>query len=99
MVWPIIAGTIIERRDHVLMTVLVPLSFCTSTFFIRWSSTNGPFLRLRGMWCPILWSALAGLATADDQLVTGLALARTAFRLDPWRDRAPATGRLGATTP
>src|SRR5260370_8091688 len=40
-----------ERRDHVLMTVLEPLSFCTSTFFIRWSSTKGPFLRLRGIAC------------------------------------------------
>src|SRR5690348_16911373 len=43
------AGTIIERRDHVLMTFLVPLLFWTSTFLIRWSSTNGPFLRLRGI--------------------------------------------------
>src|ERR1700727_2917129 len=49
IVWPSIAGTIIERRDHVLITFLVPLSFCTSTFFIRWSSTNGPFFRLRGI--------------------------------------------------
>src|SRR5271155_5097914 len=40
-----------ERLDHVLMTVFVPLSFCTSTFFIRWSSTRGPFLRLRGIPC------------------------------------------------
>src|ERR1700733_6683220 len=43
------AGTIIDRRDQVLITVLVPLSFCTSTFFIRWSSTKGPFFRLRGI--------------------------------------------------
>ncbi len=51
IVWPSMAGTIIERRDHVLMTVLDPRSFCTSTFFIRWSSTKGPFLRLRGIAC------------------------------------------------
>src|SRR5262249_60738360 len=38
-----------DRRDQVLITVLVPFSFCTSTFFIRWSSTKGPFLRLRGI--------------------------------------------------
>src|SRR3984957_17722099 len=43
------AGTIIDRLDHVLITVLLPFSFCTSTFFIRWSSTKGPFLRLRGI--------------------------------------------------
>src|SRR6185312_7891229 len=49
MVWPSIAGTIMERRDHVLMTFLVPLSFWTSTFLIRWSSTKGPFFRLRGI--------------------------------------------------
>src|SRR6202000_3193406 len=36
-------------RHHVLITGLVPFSFCTSTFFIRWSSTKGPFLRLRGI--------------------------------------------------
>src|SRR6201995_5479318 len=43
------AGTIIDRRDQVLITVLVPFSFWTSTFFIRWSSTKGPFFRLRGI--------------------------------------------------
>src|SRR6266516_18518 len=49
MVWPSIAGTTMERRDHVLMTFLVPLSFWTATFLIRWSSTKGPFFRLRGI--------------------------------------------------
>src|SRR3954469_1595018 len=43
------AGTIIERRDHVLITLWEPLSFSASTFFIRWPSTNGPFFRLRGI--------------------------------------------------
>jgi hypothetical protein len=27
----------------------LPFSFCDSTFFMRWSSTKGPFLRLRGI--------------------------------------------------
>jgi hypothetical protein len=31
---------------------LVPRPFCTSTFLARWSSTNGPFLRLRGICFP-----------------------------------------------
>ena len=31
------------------MTFLVPFSFWTSTFFCRWSSTKGPFFRLRGI--------------------------------------------------
>src|SRR2546423_7110169 len=38
-----------DRRDQVLMTFLVPLSFCVVTFFIRWSSTKGPFFTLRGI--------------------------------------------------
>src|ERR1700756_5990761 len=38
-----------DRRDQVLITVLVPFAFCTSTFFISWSSTKGPFFRLRGI--------------------------------------------------
>jgi hypothetical protein len=40
---------IVDRRDQVLMTCLVFFSFWTSTFFSRWSSTNGPFFRLRGI--------------------------------------------------
>src|SRR6201985_3166385 len=38
-----------DRRDQVLITVLVPFSFWTSTFFIRWSSAKGPFFSLRGI--------------------------------------------------
>src|SRR3954454_22935035 len=68
IVWPSIAGTIIDRRDHVLMTFLVPLSFCASTFLIRWSSTKGPFFRLRGI-STYLLAPLRGLAAADDQAV------------------------------
>src|SRR3954452_20739168 len=99
MVWPSIAGRIIERRDHVLMTFFVPLSFCASTFLMRWSSTNGPFFRLRGIgFAPSLISGLAplrGLAAADDEAVavlvraTGAALGHT-----PRADRVPAAGGL-----
>src|SRR5260370_23561463 len=49
IVWPSIAGTIMERRDQVLIAFLVPLSFWTSSLCIRWSSTKGPFFRLRGI--------------------------------------------------
>src|SRR3954469_82038 len=98
MVWPSIAGTIIERRDHVLMTFLVPLSFCTSTFFIRWSSTKGPFFRLRGI-CLYLLAPLRGLAAADDEAVAVLVgTAGAAFGLAPWADGVAATGRLAFTT-
>ena len=39
----------VERRDQVLMTFFSPLELSTSTFFNRWSSTNGPFFKLRGI--------------------------------------------------
>src|SRR5690348_717647 len=100
-VWPIIAGTIIERRDHVLITFWVPASFCASTFFIRWSSTNGPFFRLRGICYPslsLLPLVLAGLATTDDQRVAGLALTGPALGLAPGRDRVATTGGLALAT-
>jgi hypothetical protein len=49
MVWPTMSGMTVERRDQVLMTLRSPAAFMASTFSRRWSSTNGPFLRLRGM--------------------------------------------------
>src|SRR6185437_9486984 len=49
IVWPSMAGTIIERRDHVLMTFLLFDSFARTTLVSRCSSTKGPFLRLRGI--------------------------------------------------
>src|SRR6201992_394039 len=97
IVWPSMAGMIMDRRDHVLMTVLVPFSFCTSTFFIRWSSTKGPFLRLRGISGCSLPLVLA--AAAADQPVTGLVLmAGAAFRLTPRANRVTTTGGLALTT-
>src|SRR6476660_8435367 len=93
-VWPIMAGTIIERRDHVLITLWVPASFWASTFLIRLSSTNGPFFRLRG----ISLLPLAGLAATDDQGIAGLALARAALGLAPGGDRVTTTGGLALAT-
>src|ERR1700722_9413458 len=88
---------IMDRRDQVLMTVLVPFSFCTSTFFIRWSSTKGPFFRLRGISGCSLPLVLA--AAAADQPVTGLVLpAGTAFRLTPRADRMATARALALTT-
>src|SRR3954453_20634879 len=93
------AGTIIERRDHVLITLWVPASFCESTFLIRWSSTKGPFFRLRGM-SSLPYSALvlAGLAATDDEGIAGLALARAALGLAPRGHRVATTGRLALAT-
>src|SRR3954451_489541 len=99
IVWPIMAGTIIERRDHVLITLWEPLSFSASTFFIRWPSTNGPFLRLRGIGSYSLSmngsALLAGSTAADDLGVAGLALAtRTTLGLAPGADRVATTRGL-----
>src|ERR1700722_10633532 len=86
-----------DRRDQVLITVLVPLSFCTSTFFIRWSSTKGPFLRLRGISGCFLPLVLAA-ATADQPVTWLVRLAGAALRLAPRADRvATARGLAFAT--
>ncbi len=42
MVWPTISGMMVDRRDQVLMTLRSRESLSCSTFFIRWSSMNGP---------------------------------------------------------
>src|SRR5450432_1851650 len=47
MVWPIMSGTIVERRDHVLITFFSLRVFSPSTFSRKWPSTNGPFLSER----------------------------------------------------
>jgi hypothetical protein len=43
------SGMIVERRDQVLITRFSFVEFNASTFFNRWSSTKGPFFKLRGM--------------------------------------------------
>src|SRR3954454_17950189 len=92
------SGTIIERRDQVLMTFLVPFSFCTSTFFCRWSSTKGPFIRLRGM-CQGSSALLAGTTATDDQLVAVLVgTTGAALGLTPRAHRVATTGGLALTT-
>src|SRR5271170_5244770 len=86
-----------DRRDQVLITVLLPFSFCTSTFFIRWSSTKGPFFRLRGISSCSLPLVLA--AAAADQPVTRLVRPPgTAFRLAPWADRVATARALSFAT-
>src|SRR5690242_17225620 len=94
IVCPSMSGMIVERRDHVLITFLLPLSFWTSTFLSRWSSTNGPFFKLRGTELPLL----VRTTTADDQLVAGLAAAGTALGLAVGVHRVATTGRLALTT-
>ena len=49
IVCPIISGTIVERRDHVLITFFSLREFSPSTFSCRWPSTNGPLRSERAM--------------------------------------------------
>src|SRR4051795_2417906 len=60
IVWPSMSGMIVERRDQVLMTFLVPRPFCASTFLSRWSSTNAPFFTLRGIRCLLSFCSVGG---------------------------------------
>src|ERR671935_2943900 len=76
IVCPTISGTIVERRDHVLMTRLSPRRFMSTTLDIRWSSTKGPFLIDLGMGLPPPLPA-----PAHDELVRRLRLAGAAFLL------------------
>src|SRR5690606_1658021 len=46
---PTMSGTIMERRDQVLIGRLLLAAEAASTLCIRWWSTNGPFLSERGM--------------------------------------------------
>jgi hypothetical protein len=39
----------VERRDQVLMSFLDLTRMVSSTFFMRWESTKGPFLIERAM--------------------------------------------------
>src|SRR4051794_39444261 len=105
------SGMTVERRDHVLMTLRSPDAFIFSTFFARWSSTNGPFFRLRGTpnlpaspsWASLSWHrsspAPAAPSTPDDHLVGLLALlARTPLGLAPRRHGMAPTGALALAT-
>src|SRR5438552_18276748 len=60
-VCPTISGTMVERRDHVLITFYSAPRFITSTFSSRWVSMNGPFFGER----PIKRSLNCGLRNAD----------------------------------
>src|SRR5262245_45809319 len=94
------SGVIVDRRDQVLITVFLPDSLRASTFLSRWSSTNGPFFRLRGIpSLPSCSALLTGAAAANDQLVARLALAAgAALRLTGRVDRVATTGGLALTT-
>src|SRR5689334_296668 len=52
MVWPIISGTMVERRDHVFTTFFSFRALSASTLFRRGASTNGPFFSERPIVLP-----------------------------------------------
>src|SRR2546423_11446943 len=85
-----------DRRVRVLSTRFWVRLFRSSALRSRWSSTNGPFFRLRGTTSPPGSAPGAALAApADDQLVGLLVTGPgTAFLLAPRRDRMAATTGL-----
>src|SRR5688572_13817495 len=86
-VCPIISGTIVERRDQVFTTRRSFASFRICTFFMRWRSTNGPFLIDRAIVRRLLL-----LPSSDDVLVGRLVVPRLVAlrRLAPRRLRVIA---------
>src|SRR5687767_4597700 len=90
------SGMIVERRDHVFTTRFSPVWFSASTLTRRWSSMNGPFLRLLGI--PYLPPGPTAPPPPDDHLVGGLVLgARAAFLLAPGGCRVAPAGALPLT--
>src|SRR5271165_4547074 len=93
IVMPTKSGSIVERRDQVLIGRLSEVARAASTFFNRWSSTNGPFLTERAMvFYPLLFLPLFLIAAGNDH-------ARGAFvaaRAEALGRRAPRTARIAA---
>src|SRR5688500_12686822 len=88
IVSPTKSGRMVERRDQVLIGRLSLVARAVSTFFMRWRSTNGPFLMERAM-CYLLTDGL-GITPADDHAVGALVLAR----LVPLGEHAPRAHRV-----
>src|SRR6185437_744485 len=98
IVRPTKSGVIVERRDQVLIGFLSLTARAASTFLLRWSSTNGPFLIERAIYIPL---SLGRVAAADDHRIGPLVAARlvTLRRRAPWRHRVvPSAAAVGAAT-
>src|SRR5580700_5167262 len=52
IVWPIMSGRIVDRRDHVLITFFSLREFIPATLIRRCSSMNGPFFSERAIVSP-----------------------------------------------
>src|ERR1700712_98358 len=72
-------GMIIERRDQVLITLLLLASFAFATLRNRWSSTEGAFLRLRG----IFFYLYLGFLPALRRRTMSLSLSLLVWRVRP----------------
>ena len=64
MVCPTKDGKIVEERDQVLTTCLLPVLFISSTLFSSSGAANGPFLMLLLIYFP----SLLRVAALDDEL-------------------------------
>src|SRR5699024_12043583 len=80
IVCPTKLGKTVERRDHVLITCFLSVSFKASTFFIRWSSAKGPFFKLRPMDRPPF--AIGDICTIPGHHSNYLLRSRTIYLLD-----------------
>src|SRR5579885_3074495 len=91
-VWPMNSGRMVDRRDHVRTTFFSFLSFMSTTFLIRWSSVNGPFLRD----LLIRSALLLHVSPRHDEFVRALVIARleAARGLSPRSHRMTAAGGL-----
>src|SRR5580658_6752954 len=90
------SGMTVERRLQVLMTFFSLAAFIASTFFNRWVSMKGPFLRLRDI--VYLPPRAASTATTNNERVRGLRQTRTSFGLTPGRNRVTTTTGLAFAT-
>src|ERR1700722_11665386 len=79
MVCPIISGTIVERRDHVLTTFFSLCALSASTLIRRWPSTKGPFFSERA----IRFLSYPSTGTTGTAKVLSSALTRRLLFVDP----------------
>src|SRR5690348_12851842 len=96
MVWPIISGTTVERRDQVLTTFFSLREFRPSTFSRRWPSTNGPFLSERAIARLFLHAAQTAPLGAP-QLLETAHRSRNAVRLGTERTNKAGAEGVGNT--
>src|SRR5258708_4307400 len=96
VVGPIMSGTIVERRDQVLITFFSLRVFSPSTLMRRWPSTNGPFFSERAIDSLFLHSPQAA-PWCSPHLLESSYWSRNAVRL--WAERADKPRALRIRNP